>query len=153
MDKLIFHSSRQQCLITFSFDTILRRLMRFSTHVDFPQEERARERERERRDEKNSLVPLSIIERRVFGWLNLPRVRQRRTVKKGIIIREKKDLPLIPSFIPSVEKQMGHGRRRKKKMAEEKDTSPLGNKNGNERSWSKKMAAPWQTITKHWCRI
>ena len=113
MDKLIFHSSRQQCLITFSFDTILRRLMRFSTHVDFPQEERARERERERRDEKNSLVPLSIIERRVFGWLNLPRVRQRRTVKKGIIIREKKDLPL--SFIPSVEKQMGHGRRRKKK--------------------------------------
>lgn len=115
MDKLIFHSARQQCLITFSFDTILRRLMRFSTHVDFPQEERARERERERRDEKNSLVPLSIIERRVFGWLNLPRVRQRRTVKKGIIIREKKDLPLIPSFIPSVEKQMGHGRRRKKK--------------------------------------
>lgn len=113
MDKLIFHSARQQCLITFSFDTILRRLMRFSTHVDFPQEERARERERERRDEKNSLVPLSIIERRVFGWLNLPRVRQRRTVKKGIIIREKKDLPL--SFIPSVEKQMGHGRRRKKK--------------------------------------
>ena len=120
MDKLIFHSSRQQCLITFSFDTILRRLMRFSTHVDFPQEERARERERERRDEKNSLVPLSIIERRVFGWLNLPRVRQRRTVKKGIIIREKKDLPLIPSFIPSVEKQMGHGRRRKKKWPRKK---------------------------------
>lgn len=118
MDKLIFHSSRQQCLITFSFDTILRRLMRFSTHVDFPQEERARERERERRDEKNSLVPLSIIERRVFGWLNLPRVRQRRTVKKGIIIREKKDLPL--SFIPSVEKQMGHGRRRKKKWPRKK---------------------------------
>lgn len=149
MDKLIFHSARQQCLITFSFDTILRRLMRFSTHVDFPREERERERERGRGEtnEKNSLVPLSIIERRVFGWLNLPRVRQRRTVKKGIIIREKKDLPL--SFIPSVEKQMGHGRRRKKKMAEEKDTSPLGNKNGNERnegSWSKKMANDNETL-------
>lgn len=53
MDKLIFHSSRQQCLITFSFDTILRRLMRFSTHCWFsPGRTREREREREGRDER-----------------------------------------------------------------------------------------------------
>lgn len=152
MDKLIFHSSRQQCLITFSFDTILRRLMRFSTHVDFPREERERERERGRGEtnEKNSLVPLSIIERRVFGWLNLPRVRQRRTVKKGIIIREKKDLPL--SFIPSVEKQMGHGRRRKKKWPRKKIPRRLETRmemRGTRGADRKK----WQTITKHWCRI
>lgn len=67
--------------------------------------------------------------------------------------QEKKDLPL--SFIPFVEKQMGHGRRKKEKWPRKKILRRLETRMEmrgmrNEGSWSKKMALPWQTITKHW---
>lgn len=60
MNKLILVASTM--LDNNARSTILRRLMRFSTRVDFPREKRERNA-----NEKNSLVPLSIIERRVFG--------------------------------------------------------------------------------------
>lgn len=45
--------------------------------------------------------------------------------------QEKKDLPL--SFIPSVEKQMGHGRRKKEKWPRKKILRRLETRMGNER--------------------
>lgn len=69
---------------------------------------------------KNSLVPLSIIERCVLGWLNLPRTRSYtnhgsyanngRAARKEIITRERGFS--IELYSPA-EKQMGHGRWKK----------------------------------------
>lgn len=133
MDKLIFHSARQQCLITFSFDTILRRLMRFSTHVDFPREERVQKREREGRDEREKFSRaikhyrtsrVRLIKSAASTTAAHREERNHYQGKKGFAIE-------LYSFRGETN---GTWKTKKKKMAEEKDTSPLGNKNGNERN-------------------